>query len=57
MFIGDFPTISKRSETQNKSTLPADDSATLGRGGFLINPMTWEGDKRLGHSVWERTRS
>lgn len=26
-------------------------------GEFLINLMTHEGDKRLGHSVLERTRS
>lgn len=56
MFIGDFPTnISKRSETQGKSMLLADGRVTLGTG--LINLMTCEGDKRLGHSVRERTRS
>lgn len=58
MFIGDFPTNrSKRSETQGKSMLLADGRVTLGTGGFLINLMTREGDKRLGHSVRERTRS
>lgn len=52
MFTGaGFPTIAKRSETLSKSMLPADGRATLGMKGFLINLMTGEGDKRLGHSV------
>lgn len=57
MFIGDFPPISKRSVTQSKSMFLADGRATLEMEGFLINMMTCEGDKRLGHSVWESTRS